>query len=784
MTLNDQTVLKALEYHKVLDLLATKTATSLGKEAVLALLPEIRCSEVVSMLLETDEAFKIINTGASAPFGGISNVIAELNRAKFGAVLDYHEIMAIGRVLYASRSMKEYFSHIRESSPLLSEHTLLLTVLRPLEDYIENTISADGVVDSASPELMKIRKDIRTYQNKVKSKLEEILRSSQYQKYFQEQLVTIRNNRYVIPVKKEYEQFFPGIVHDESGSGATVFIEPLSVVELNNNVKKFMTAEKEEIERILRKLSKDIAKSADDILANLDVLTKIDVIFAKARLAQSQNATKPFLNENGYINIIKGRHPLIAADEVRPIDVNVGGDIKTLIITGSNAGGKTVTLKIIGLFAMMTQTGLFLPAQIDSQMCVFKAIYADIGDEQSIEQSLSTFSGQIKNMVKIIAGAKKDSLVLLDEICAGTDPKEGSSLAMSILETLQQNGATTVLTTHYSELKVFAFNTKGMENASVEFDNVSLEPTYRLIMGLPGSSNAFHIAERLGLNKAVVQRANDFLDIEHKKLEEVLQNLEIERKEFAKKNRDLENMRQEVAILKTQIAKTEAEIKDKKQEIIEKSRAEASEIVRSARVQAEEAIKEIKNLHNETDSKARQQNIDKARKKLVMPDMPEGDYEGDVLSPQNVQLGKIVFVSTFNQKGTIIAISGDEVTLQIGILKMNVAMEKCFLTSDRKKEEVPKTGRKRAKRELAKITDFKSEIDVRGQNVEEAIMEIDKFIDDALMANAPQVRIIHGKGTGALRKGLEKYFATHKSVRSFTLASLSEGGSGATVLFL
>lgn len=785
MERNDS-VLKTLEYPKVLSLLAECTATSLGKEQALALLPQTDFNKVQHALDETDEAFKILNAATAPPFGGMSDVSAYVRKAALGSILEPGDISLVGQMLFAVRRMKEFFAPLAQEKPLLADIAAGLTPARRLEDEIEMAISSSQTVkDDASPELARIRREIRNNQNRVKEKLESILRSSEYQKYFQDQLVTMRGDRYVIPVKQEYRQFFPGIVHDQSGSGATVFIEPLSVVEMNNDVKKMLADEKEEVERILRMLSGHIAKNSKELLDNIKVMTTLDLIFAKARLAQKQKAFPPLLDSGSNIVIKKGRHPLIDANVVVPIDVCLGGNIKTLVITGSNAGGKTVTLKIIGLFALMTQSGLFLPAGSETTMPVFEQFFADIGDEQSIEQSLSTFSGQMRNISQIVNKAKLNALILFDEICAGTDPKEGAALAMAILDTLYAKGAITVLTTHYSELKTFAFQKDGMENASVEFDNVSLEPTYRILMGLPGSSNAFHIAARLGLDSTIVGKARNYLDDEHQKMEDVLRTLELERKEYAEKNSELEKIRLEAKQLKERIAKQEQDISSKKREIIDKYRSEAAETVRQARLEAENAIKEIKALHQQSDSKTRQRVIDGVRKKLVAPELlDEQINEGQQLTQQTAALGKLVYIPSLRQKGTIVGISNNDVTVQMGLLKSTLPMDKVVLTNERSVQDVPKTGRKRATRELAKMTDFRSEIDVRGKTIEEAILDLDKYIDDAVIANVRQVRIIHGKGTGALRKGLTEYFDKHPSVRAHDLAALNEGGSGATVLFL
>ena len=781
----DSSVLKTLEYPKVLALLSRCSATSLGKQEILALLPSIKFNTVNGLLKQTDEAFKILNMATIPPFGGASDIGGFVRKAALGAVLEAGDISLVGQFLYAVRRMKEFFAPMMDEKPILVEIASGLTILKRLEEDIERAISTSQTVkDDASLELARLRYEIRNNQGKVKDKLDSILRSTEYRKYFQDQLVTMRGDRYVIPVKQEYRQYFPGIVHDQSGSGATLFIEPLSVVELNNDVKKLLAEEKEEVERILRILSAQITKSSEEILLDLQIITQLDVIFAKARFAQQFKAYPPQMNEDGLLVIRKGRHPLIDPQIVVPVDVQVGDAIKTLVITGSNAGGKTVTLKIIGLFALMAQTGLFLPANADTQMPIFEQFFADIGDEQSIEQSLSTFSGQMKNIAAIIEKANSSSLVLLDEICAGTDPKEGAALAMSIISRLHDRCVSTVLTTHYSELKTFAFQREGMENASVEFDNLSLQPTYRILMGLPGSSNAFHIAARLGIDEVIVADARGYLDSEHQKMEDVLRSLEEERKEYAEKNNQVTMMHRQVATLKDRMSKHEKEIADKKREILDKYRNDAAETVRQARLEAEKAIKEIKSLYQQTDSKVRQKVIEEVRKNLSPPEMEEDGYIGKVLTAKDAQPGKWVYIPSLRQKGTIISVSGNDVALQVGMLKTSLSMEKVFLADEHSIQDIPRTGRRRATRELMKIADFKSEMDVRGKTIEEAIFDLDKYIDDAVMANMRQVRVIHGKGTGALRKGLLEYFKSHPSVRACEEAALNEGGSGATVLFL
>ncbi|MDR3348587.1 MAG: endonuclease MutS2 [Acidaminococcales bacterium] len=783
-----EATLKALEFHKILDRLADCAATSRGRAKALALLPATDFEQAQTRLLRTGEALAILRGALAPPFGGLSDIESAVKRAALEAALPAAELARVGNALCAMRRMKEFFAPLEETAPLLCAEAGGIVVLRQLEEELEKAISPDGELsDQASPELFRLRRQIRATQERVREELENLLRAEQNRRYFQDQLVTMRGGRYVIPVKQEYRRLMPGIVHDHSGSGATVFIEPLAAVELNNEVKKLRAEEQEETERILKLLSLRVGGAAGPLLENLAALTRLDLVFAKARLALLLKAVPPELSKDGRVDIVKGRHPLIRPEAVTPVDARAGGGTKTLVITGSNAGGKTVTLKIIGLFALMAQSGLFLPAGAGTRMPVFPSIYADIGDEQSIEQDLSTFSGQIKNIAGILEEADGGSLVLLDEICAGTDPREGAALAMAVLENLRDKGATTVLTTHYGELKVFAFHNAGMENASVEFDPVSLKPTYRLLMGTPGSSNALSIAARIGLAPKIIARAETFVGSAHKELQNLLAGLENERKEYERRNLELEGLRRDAATLWERAARRESEIAAKKRDIIDKCREQAAETLRQARLEAEEAIKAIKALYQETDGKARQTAIDKARRRLFDINLPEEDEPpaGRPLTAANVRPGQWVYVPSLRQKGIVLSAAGEDVTLRIGILRMSIAAKKCVQAEQGQSGAPPAAFfRQGGEEALAKAAAFKSEIDVRGKTVEEAILELDKYIDDAALANASQVRVIHGKGAGALRRGLDGYFGRHPLVRAHELAAPDAGGSGATILFL
>lgn len=780
---------KTLEFDKIKERLARKAATSLGKQKALAVHSASEFGLVQRLLTETDEALRLFDMGKRFPFGGAGDVTDSIKRAQLGSVLDAEALMLVGSTAAAMRQMKSFLQGEAEMAPTLAGYASGMQVFTRLEKQLENAISEKGELkDSASTKLGGLRNGIAIAKSRVKEKLDSILHSPEYQKYFQEQLVTMRGDRYVIPIKQEYKFNFPGVVHDQSGSGATLFIEPMAVVNLNNDIKKYLAQEKEEIERILRQLSGAVGAEANELAASLGIFTDLDVICAKAYLAQEQKAVRPMMLVNGYIDIHQGRHPLLKQEEVVPLDIKLGEKFNTLLITGPNTGGKTVALKTVGLFALMAQAGLFVPAKL-TKLPVFRAIFADIGDEQSIEQSLSTFSGHLRNIVEILNEVREKDLVLIDEICAGTDPNEGAALAMSILDHLHKKDVFTIITTHYSELKTFAYEHVGMENASVEFDPVSLRPTYRLLMGVPGSSNAFYISKRLGLSQEILDKAGQMLTQEHLHMEDVLQNLEGERRQYEQQNKEIEAMRIESEKIKQELLRKKTDLDKRRNEMLRKAREEADEVYRKSRREAEEIMKELRAMKKEFDVEKMNNLADEARKKLASTfDFSKAPApEGKQLSRENARSGQVVYLSSLAQNGTIVEVSGNNVLVQIGSMKTTVPIKKCLLLSEPKKEapsEVPKT-RKGYAHELfvSKNETVPAEIDVRGMTVEEAIPIIDKVIDDSILAGAERVRIIHGKGTGMLRIGLTGYLSGHRSVKRIEAAPLNEGGSGATIVF-
>ncbi|MBR2139721.1 MAG: endonuclease MutS2, partial [Phascolarctobacterium sp.] len=748
-------------------------------------------SKVKRLQEETAEALRIMDEGKRFPFGGAYNIVSEVKRAELGSTLDPEELLHIQTTAAAIRQMKFFLQDEAEIAPVLSEYANGLGIFTKLEKQVTNAIDDHGEIkDSASTKLGGLRTAIQIAKNRVKEKLDSLLHDPSNQKYFQENLVTMRGDRYVIPVKMEYKMNFPGIVHDQSGTGATLFIEPIAVVNLNNDIKRYMAEEKEEMERILRQLTANVGVEAPALLASLDILTDLDVICARAYLAQEQHAVRPQMLLKGKVEIKQGRHPLLNKDTVVPLDVELGERFSMLLITGPNTGGKTVALKAVGLFALMAQSGMFIPAS-SAKLPVFRAVYADIGDEQSIEQSLSTFSAHMTNLISILGEVKSGDLVLIDEICAGTDPNEGAALAMSMLEHLHKNEVLTMVTTHYSELKTFAYGHEGMENASVEFDPVSLRPTYRLLMGVPGSSNAFNISRRLGLAEEIVVQAGRLLNQEHVHMETVLQELEGERRKFESGSQEIERLRIESEHLRNELAFAKQDFERRKNEMLRKAREQADDIYRRSRRESEAVLKELRSMKADFDTKRLEQAAEEARKKLnktLSEDAPLP--EGAPLTKETAKKGLNVFVTSLGKNGTIIAVNGNDVTVQVGILKMNVPAKKCLITKAQPVSSEPESTKKRKKAGyshqmfVAKSSSAKQEVDLRGMTLNEAIPVVDKAIDDALLAGISQLRLIHGKGTGALRAGLTAYLESNRFVKKLELASLETGGSGATVIDL
>ena len=787
----DSAALRTLEYTKVIDRLVNLVATQRGRELAEALQPSSEYQTVESNLALTEDAVRVLRHAASIPFGGIRDLRQVLGRARVGGGLSGEELLAVGSTLRAVRLLKGFFAEYAEFIGGLEPWVQGLTVLRNSEFAIERSIDDNGTVkDDASEKLSQLRREIRVIQGRIKDKLDSILRSSQYKSYFQDALYTMRGDRYVIPIKQEYRHQFPGILHDQSASGATVFIEPMALVNMNNDLKGVISAEQVEVEKILLALSLQVAAAADPIEANCDILAQLDFVFAKARLAFEMHAVRPAVNVQGRVDLRQARHPLIVPASVVPVDIRIGNEFNTLLITGPNTGGKTVALKTLGLLSLMMQSGLFVPAAADSTLAVFENIFADIGDEQSIEQSLSTFSGHMTNLVRILSQVTPSCLVLIDEIGAGTDPEEGTALAMAILEHLREQGIRTIATTHYGELKAFAYTQEGVENASVEFDIETLRPTYRLLIGVAGSSNAFAISQRLGLPKELVEKARIMAGGEHQKFETVLSVMEEHKRASEKERQEAAALRQESVRLRQIIEREKQSWEIKKKDAMIKARAEADELMRQTRLEAEAVIRDLKQHYSTSGASALQESVDSARRKIrekISELNPLEASETPVVfetdAAAKVVKGSVVLVANLGQQGNVLSVEGDSVVVQLGALKMTVARNQCRVLK-RSEQKSLEPARKARQLSTEKMQPVSREIDIRGMNNEEASYVLEKYLDDAVLAGLDSVSIIHGKGTGALRKGVQTFLAAHPRVKGISIAEVNQGGTGVSVVKL
>ncbi len=782
-----------LEFDKIVRQLVEFAATSLGKELASEASPSADLEEVKLRLKGTDEAAAAERLKGPPPFGGIRNIRASLHRARIGALLNAAELLDIGTTTGGGRKVKRYVAALGETLPLTILSTLAEQIeeLKPLEEEIARCIDDNAeVADAASPGLASVRRELRTGEARVRERLEQMVRTPSVQKMLQDVLVTMRGDRYVLPVKSEYRSSFGGIVHDQSSSGATLFIEPEAVVALNNRLRELKAQELREIEKVLAALTEQVAAVALELAANVDLLAQIDFAFAKAGYARSLKATLPMMNDRGFMKLKRGRHPLIAREHVVPLDVELGNAYSAIIVTGPNTGGKTVTLKTVGLLSLMAMTGLFVPAEDGSQMCVFDAVYADIGDEQSIEQSLSTFSSHLTNIISILREMTPKSLVLLDEVGAGTDPAEGSALAIALLEHILATGCRMIATTHYKELKAYAYERKGVINASMEFDVATLSPTYRLLVGVPGRSNAFAIAERLGLPKPIIDRARGEVGEDDQRVESMIASLERNRLGAEAEFLEAEKHRREAEELRVKLQSELGKLEQERSRMLEKAEREAADAVAKARKEAEDIIADLRKLAMEEGASVKEHKLIAARKKLeeAAPKLRTGSSVGGgakrtaaVVGP-----GDEVKVISFNQKGYIVdEPKNGEVTVQMGIIKTKVKLTDVEPiqaagggggASGGRKQQPTGAGLKRTRDD-----NIRMELDLRGANLEEAIVEVDRFLDESFLSNLGQVYIIHGKGTGVLRAGIQEYLRKHKHVKSYRLGNYGEGGVGVTI---
>lgn len=776
--------LKKLEFDKIQKQLLDYTFFEGGRKKILAMKPSSNYELVIRLLDETEEAMEILRYGRPEFLSGLKVLDDQLKRVKAGGLLNAAELWDIYCLLSASRKavkcMKSY------NCSRLSRLAAGIEINSDLEKKLHKAVSHEGTLrDDASPALKNIRNQINSIRLRIREYLQEFIRSSNNQKMLQDLLVTERDGRYVVPVKQEYRNEVKGVVHDESASGATVFVEPLAVVEQNNRIRRLQIEERREIERILRDLSQAVASFALELIYNLDILGELDCIFARAQMAYKTDSYRPCINTSGVIDISRGKHPLLGEKAV-PLDIKLGEDFDILVITGPNTGGKTVALKTIGLLCLMAMSGLFIPARENSRISIFKSVLVDIGDEQSIEQSLSTFSSHMSNIITILKQVDERSLVLLDELGAGTDPVEGAVLARVILEELRDKKAKVVVTTHQSELKTFAYQNGRVENACVEFDPITLKPTYKLTIGMPGQSNAFEIASRLGLKRSLVQKAKEMLPEREMEIGNMIRQLQESRRNLDVSSREIEILKEQLLKEREFIEKEKQKLYLAKEEILSQAREEAKQYLSGVKREADEAIKELKELLKKKEQPPKWHEIETARRKLKEINLKQktGFAEGNKTKvEQEIKVGDYVLIEDINQNGYVLEgpNSQGETVVQVGALKLSVKKELI------KKSDFP--GEKGLKRynqsyHLEKARHISKEIDVRGKTVEDALIEIDKYLDDASLVGLDSVRIIHGKGTGTLRSAIHGYLKNHPHVKDFKDAIREEGGFGVTVIRL
>ncbi|MDB2087498.1 MULTISPECIES: endonuclease MutS2 [Clostridium] len=779
--------LRVLEFNKIKENLRKYAVTSGGKELVDNLAPYSSAYEVREALEESREALELLIKKGNPPFEGLHDVREGIERAKKGGCLNPAQLLYIGNMLRCTSRIQEYLTRKEEeeSFPKLEDLAYILTPIKNLENEIENAIvSEEEISDRASSTLHNIRRSLKEKNSSVRDKINSIVRSNA--KYLQDAIYTMRGDRYVLPVKAEYKGAVPGLVHDQSSTGATLFIEPMSLVNLNNEIKELKLKEQAEIERILWALSKKVKDNSDVCSSNMKILLQIDFIFAKGKYASSIDGMMPKVNEDGSFNLVGAKHPLIDRDKVVPSDIYLGKNFSVLMVTGPNTGGKTVTIKTVGLLHLMGMSGLLIPTRDDSSISFYREVFADIGDEQSIEQSLSTFSSHLTNIVGIMREADRDSLVLFDELGAGTDPTEGAALATAIIETLKERGTKIIGTTHYSELKGYALKTPGVENASVEFDVETLRPTYRLLIGVPGKSNAFEISRRLGLDDFVIEKAKGFVSEENMQFEDLIRDLQ-EKSIIANRDaREAERIKIETEKIKRTYEEKLKRLETTRDKAYNEARREAKEIISAAKDEADEILKAMRELEKLGISGGGRKRLEEERKKLKdsLEDrekalIKERENAGEVI--EKVTLGMEAFLPSLNQKVIIISMPDNrgEVQVEAGIMKISVKLK------DLRKAEKTKEEKVRKKREVKlNLRSVESRLDLRGLDAEEACYRTDKYLDEAYMANLGEVTIVHGKGTGILRKAINDMLKRHPHVKSYRLGAYGEGGDGVTMVEL
>ena len=788
----NQKALSSLEYPKIIERLIEKASSPMGKELCRKLQPSTDINKIRLMQTQTKDALTRLFQKGSVSFGSVKDIRGSLKRLEIGSSLGIMEILSVCALLENTSRVKAYSRGDRSDLPSDSLDSMFeqLAPLTPLSSEIRRCIlSEDEISDDASPALRQVRRNMKVTNDRIHTQLSGLVNGN-VRTYLQDSVITMRNGRYCIPVKAEYKGQVPGMIHDQSSTGSTLFIEPMAVVKLNNDMRELELQEQKEIEIILAGLSEQIAEEREAIALNLELMVQLDFIFARAGLAMDMNGSEPVFNEEGRVLLKKARHPLISKKKVVPIDIRLGDDFDLLIITGPNTGGKTVSLKTVGLLTLMGQAGLHIPALDRSELALFHEIYADIGDEQSIEQSLSTFSSHMTNIVSFLEKADSRSLVLFDELGAGTDPTEGAALAISILSYLHDKGIRTMATTHYSELKVYALSTPGVENACCEFSVETLRPTYRLLIGIPGKSNAFAISSKLGLSDQIIERAKEQISEQDESFEDVLSSLEENRVTIENERLEIARYKEEIKTLKAQLESRQEKLDAQRDRILRQANEEAHKVLEEAKEYADQTMKLFHKFQkNNVDTSAVERERQELRKRMNkaeknMSDRQETKKPKKQLTAKDIRPGDSVKVLSMNLKGTVGSRPDSKgfLFVQMGIIRSKVHLSDLELVDEPviTTPSLQKTGA--GKIRMSKSASVSTEINLLGRTVDEAIAELDKYLDDAYIAHLKSVRVVHGKGTGALRKGIHDYLRRQKHVSSFRLGEFGEGDAGVTIV--
>lgn len=794
-----------LEYNQIIQIIEKYCKTYLGKKLCFQMEPVFSFEKVQISLLETMEAVKLLYAKGRPPLAALNQLEIPLKTLESNQILSAKSLLDLAHLLKVSRELKDYFKKdflsssgqevSEENISILQDYFSMLYANPSIEQEIFNKILDENTIsDNASSKLFSLRKSRRNLEQGIKDKLSSLLHSSSYTKYLMEPVITIRNNRYVIPVKQEYRTNIQGFIHDISSSGSTVYIEPTSIFEANNQIASLRMEEDIEIEKILQSLTNNLYTIFSELMLNISTIGTLDLLFAKAEYAKENNAVMPILNREKKINLIKAKHPLIASNIVVPVDISLGETYTSLVITGPNTGGKTVALKTVGLLLLMAYSGIPLPCHEESQICVFDHIFVDIGDEQNIQESLSTFSSHMLHIVEITKQITSNSLVLLDELGSGTDPIEGASLAISILEYLAQKGALTLCTTHYQELKEFALVTDNFENASFEFDVENLKPTYHLLVGIPGKSNAFEISRRLGLSSDIIERASSFIKQDHASIEEILKSIYEDKIMIEKQKEEIQKNLNQIEVLRKSLEHDNSDLLQKRQQMLEDAKSEARDVLLSAKEEANEILQEL--TKNEVDIRKANQLRNELNDKIKdLGSVSTNVTNSNALTKSEVSQGLEVWVPSLQNSGVILSShvnKNDEVQVQVGLVKMNFKLDELSSSNATNNMSRKNTNSKFDTLKHGKVTTAQAskakfispEINVIGQNVEDAIYVIDKYLDNCVMSGISPIRIVHGKGTGKLREGIHQYLKKHSHVKSFRIGTFGEGEMGVTVVEL